>query len=72
MILQEPKIEFVSLELSKISTVGTNICNTGTTSGGGQYCYNSQTDAEECPDNVVTTVWDTTLPEECQSDNVTM
>lgn len=71
MIFQEPKVEFVSIELSDNIATST-ICNTGTTSGGGQYCINSQMSAQSCPDNVQEAVWDTTLPEECREDRITL
>lgn len=71
MILQEPKVDFVAIELNNISTTS-SICNTGTTSGGGQYCYNSQTDAESCSNSASVYEWNTELPDGCQADQITL
>jgi len=47
MILQEPKVEFVALNLSE-SIV--------TSSGGGQRCVGTQPESKDCED------WDTSIP----------
>lgn len=42
MVLQEPKVEFVSIKLGEVLT-------TSPGTGGGQYCKASQIDAQYCP-----------------------
>lgn len=59
MILREPKVEFVALNLSE--TIATL-----TSYGGGQRCFGSQPDANNCPGWVNQIEWDppTEEPEE--------
>lgn len=42
MVLQEPKVEFVSIALA-------NMIVTSPGTGGGQYCIATQKDARYCP-----------------------
>ena len=65
MNLQEPKVEFVPIELN-VFTDGSSPCPdwyTQTPVGGGQRCIGSQIDATDCPD------WDTWIPYSGENDD---
>lgn len=51
MILQEPKIEFVPVNISQSIMTAMSTCPDGVVEehGGGQYCIGSQEDAPYCP-----------------------
>ena len=63
MIFQEPKVEFVSIDLTINAEHAS--CPAGTTfygTGGGQYCRASQVDAAYCKDWVNDIDWEATMP----------
>lgn len=59
MVLQEPKIEFVPIDVSQ-SIMAMSSCPDGVVEehGGGQYCIASQEDAPYCPGWVGMVDWD--------------
>lgn len=60
MVMQEPKVEFVPIDLSQSIIRTSDICGDWATqdpTGGGQRCVGSQRDAGNCPDWVDNIPW---------------
>lgn len=59
MVLGEPKVEFVPIDLSQSIVAASNKCPIGTTTGGISYCFGTEEPTNaSCPDGINDIDWD--------------